>query len=80
MSNNRRKSAPAEEKDATTIDVGDHVFIGSGAVHWIVTRLTTAARENPDKPFVRLESGMSQITRPACLSELRLHSKGESDG
>lgn len=76
----QRTSQPSTPEAPPTIEEGDNVYLGSGDVHWKVARLTEAARQHPDQPFVRLESGMTGRRRPACLAELRLHSKGASDG
>lgn len=86
MSKPKSKNRPAIPTAPTTsashqggdLQVGDHVTVGSGEVHWIIDRISPAAHQHPIQPFVRLVSGMTGRHRVACLSELRLHSRGES--
>lgn len=65
------------------IEVGDHVTIGTGTVHWIVEGITPGiAREGnePKYSYYHLRSGLSGIKRTEVIGEdtvqLELHTKG----
>lgn len=54
------------------IEVGDHVTVGNGKVHWIVTMIY-----GDDYPgVVSLKSGQTGMHRYAQMEELTLHTKG----
>lgn len=72
-------SGATEAHSRSEIELGDNVYVGEphpDKVHWIVERIPPSARVLPTYPSVRLSSPMSNRTRLACLSELRLHSRG----
>lgn len=58
------------------IEVGDHVTVGKGKVHWIVEYLHLEATT----PHAHLRSGMSDIHRNAPVIDLQLFAKGKAVG
>lgn len=79
----QRTARPTEPRPVIaewTPEAGDHVYVGEfGRVHWIILNAVPAAHRYPELPLVELQSPMSSRTRLACLGELRLHTKGETD-
>ncbi len=63
-------SAQDSLKTSRPIQKGDHVFIGNGAVHWVVED----AHYRTAFPVADLVSPMSGVRRLVQISKLRLHS------
>ena len=54
------------------IEVGDHVLVGSGQIHWIIQRIDSRI----DPLGVLLKSGMTERRRYENFESLTLYQKG----
>lgn len=60
-----------ESTQLKKIEVGDHVTIGDGTIHWVVLKV----QENPER-WVYLESGMTGRRRVEEERNVKLFRKG----
>lgn len=67
-----RKEYLGEWPPAKPIEVGDHVYVRGGRVHWVVVGIKSGR--------ATLCSGMTGRHSSSRVEELTLHTKGEKNG